>query len=233
MASKDRWWDQYYVRYFVGTAVAIPLLILLAKAPAWGKDAATLCKPDWLNAAGIAAGGLAFCYLASTPILMLHTARAVFWKQLSWFRVAAAALAVFTAICAWLLLFPPTAEVNQRLLLIPFFAVTVAQVLALSPFIFGSGFSGCRNFYAAIAKYRATPATHSTPHSEFIESYRHLREHGNAVSIVTMEFVLAIALYATAGSLRSSALVVLAWLLPSAFAWFAGTWLEGSIDEPI
>jgi hypothetical protein len=236
MSTTNRWWEQYYVRYFVGTAVAIPLIILLAKSSSWSNAASALTVPNWLNATGVAAGGLAFCYLASTPILTMHMARSVVWKRAGFFQMAAGLLGAFTGICVALLFIPHTSltpALRRLILLIPFLAVTAIQVGGLLTFVFRPGLTRSRDFYSTLARYRATPSTHPTPHSEFIESYRHLREHGNAVSIVTMELILAIALYAVAGSLISSGLILLAWLLPSAFAWFVGTWLEGSIDDPI
>jgi len=61
--------------------------------------------------------------------------------------------------------------------------------------------------------------------AEYIESYRHLREHGNALLIIMMEAILSLAI-GGAPSLLSCGLLVFVWILPATFAWFLGTWLE-------
>lgn len=232
MSSKEGWWEQYYVRYFVGTAVAIPLLILLAQKSDWKIALSEFSAPAWLDAAGVATGGLAFCYLASTPILTLHMARSAFWKKAPLFQVVAVLLAILAITSAIYVLqpSPPVVEEEQQfLLLVPFLVVTALQVLGLLTFAFPRGLKASKKFYVSLAKSRASAAP-DTIQAEYVESYRHLREHGNAVSIVTMELILALALYATAGSVRSTCLVLFTWLLPSVFAWFVGTWLEGHVD---
>lgn len=76
MAEDSRWWDKYYVRYFVGTVYAVPLLVALQKDAIPDSAISHLPEDKWVNAAVITAAGLAFCYLASAPVLLLHTLRA-------------------------------------------------------------------------------------------------------------------------------------------------------------
>lgn len=87
MKSKNdsRWWEFYFVRYFVGTALGAIIILFLAASdsPTFSNHGALAevlksFKPDkfesgylWL----LAIVGLAYCYLASSPVLVLHATR--------------------------------------------------------------------------------------------------------------------------------------------------------------
>ncbi len=74
-----------------------------------------------------------------------------------------------------------------------------------------------------------------------VDSYKHLREHGNSFFIVTLEVVLAIILF-TAGNFDAAVgaaasatkepyvlpyiWIVLIWILPAALVWLVGTLIE-------
>jgi magnesium-transporting ATPase (P-type) len=86
-------------------------------------------------------------------------------------------------------------------------------------------------FYDKLAKKR-------TDHPQFVESYRHMREHGNSVLIVLGEFFLTFCLWEIhpSNSSESSVLlyfgVILAiWLIPSGLVWMVGTQLERHLTE--
>jgi hypothetical protein len=74
--SNARWWEQYTVRYFVCTVVEAAILFVL-------RDKATLhCEiariipsfaaVDAKQASAVVAMGLAYCYIASAPVLTLQ-----------------------------------------------------------------------------------------------------------------------------------------------------------------
>jgi len=64
--------------------------------------------------------------------------------------------------------------------------------------------------------------------AEFVDSYRHLREHGNAFYIVIMELLLAIPLYIFSLYKNWFLFVVTLglWLVPGAICWYLGNALE-------
>jgi hypothetical protein len=70
---------------------------------------------------------------------------------------------------------------------------------------------------------------------DFVESYRHMREHGNAVSIVVFELLLAFIFWSlrpvgtvsgNAVSLGRISVIMAIWITPSALVWLLGSSLE-------
>jgi hypothetical protein len=84
-------------------------------------------------------------------------------------------------------------------------------------------------FYDRLSKQR------KARQDEFVQSYRHMREHGNAVSIVIFELVLAF-IFWSLRPLSSGAgngilvgrvgLILAVWLTPAALVWLIGSSLE-------
>lgn len=77
-----RWWESYLVRYFVGFIVGIACVSLITHELCIAADAATFFrtngvnKPDWSAIVFLVAlAGLGYCYIASTPITVLHAGR--------------------------------------------------------------------------------------------------------------------------------------------------------------
>ncbi|MBS7806951.1 hypothetical protein [Variovorax sp. PCZ-1] len=85
--ANNRWWESYLVRYFLGFIVGALCVVVLAwhfgLAKSWielTKAASTgdkeSLKLDWTAASFVVALlGLGYCYLASTPITVLHAGR--------------------------------------------------------------------------------------------------------------------------------------------------------------
>lgn len=90
--ANNRWWESYLVRYFLGFIVGMFCVVVLAwkfgrldewltisKAVAAGTSTESgkqPVKPDWSYVSFAAALlGLGYCYLASTPITVLHAGR--------------------------------------------------------------------------------------------------------------------------------------------------------------
>lgn len=84
-------------------------------------------------------------------------------------------------------------------------------------------------FYEKLARRRATDNSRDET-SEYVESYRHLREHGNAFAIILVEGSLTLTLLSTR-DVYSFIGALVAWILPCACIWPLGTWLE-SKDPP-
>src|SRR5258708_5610685 len=77
--SSGKWWDQYYVRYFVGTVVGVAIIFTLRDHAYLACDFRKIV-PDFDSiTAGqltvVATAGLAYCYMASAPVLALHAIR--------------------------------------------------------------------------------------------------------------------------------------------------------------
>lgn len=204
----------------------------------------------------VAIGGLAFCYIASAPILLLHTMRAKIPRTPATYKSVLAAIVV-TAVLALIALWRIDPKVQSPgesvLLLVPFGVVVMAQISLLlygiwrkaaqsvvpgpqpSPAI-APHIEQVTNFYVDLASRRAkafkrpdnTPT--ATARAEYVESYRHLREHGNAVLILVAEAILALALlYSTA--FVTAVLIIVLWVLPATIVWPMATWLEASLDS--
>lgn len=107
----------------------------------------------------------------------------------------------------------------------PYVVVVVLQLILLLP-----GLGAVRGFYHKLATDRAGKGDDAKV-EEYVQSYRHLREHGNAFLIILMEVTLAAAMYAAESTILLFNLVVI-WILPATFSWFLGTWLEFGFPAP-
>lgn len=233
-------WEYYAVRYFVGTVIGAALVAFLNSEPGspfegsltilWGAKDST-----FLGLSLVAALGLAFCYVASSPILTLHATRAHLCASVqrttkrSYATYILIVLAVAIAASALWKVLPPTAAMATALVL----GVQSALVLIAM----WTRFSVVEHFYRdlAIARAKVMHEKKAPPTSgmEFITSCRHLREHGNAFLIVLLEGILAYALLHS--PTKSCAMIILAvWLLPAATVWLLGTVLESRfISKPL
>lgn len=128
--------------------------------------------------------------------------------------------AVLALIALWRIDPKVQSPVESVLLLVPFGVVVMAQISlplygiwrkaaqsvvpgpqpspAIAPHI-----EQVTNFYVDLASRRAEafkrPDNTPTARAEYVESYRHLREHGNAVLILVAEAILALALLCSMG----------------------------------
>jgi hypothetical protein len=237
MAEKSRWWDHYYVRYFVGSVFAIPLMLALSKTAAVKALGDIAGEDKFLNATVLAAAGLAFCYVASAPILLLHATRAPRSKVNSaptklglgskLFAIGILALAV--ALGAWIV--HDLARPIENPVWFSFVPMTLVVVLQ-AVLILRTPTAAIVEFYSDLAEDRAEDP--ETPlgrkRKEYITSYRDMREHGNALLILVMEGVLTAALLqATSPSILLAMLML--WVMPAASAWFIATVLEANLGK--
>jgi hypothetical protein len=262
MESNNRWWDYYYVRYFVGAIAGSVLFFgaLISNDPLWHQvqtwfpateEGVTTVKI--LNGSATAAietlvalgtAGLAYCYLASAPVLLLHALRERLGGKsapLMYTKVVISAITVGALLFLSLILFSCKATITPAWCrFLPYALIVVIQmvlVLSANP-------ERIRAHYDELSRKRAraftklrevhesatnkeikSERTIVSAESELIQSYRHLREHGNAFLIVSLEAVLAYAL-SGAPSFYAFGLMIFAWILPATFTWFLGTYLE-------
>lgn len=226
----NKWWEYYAVRYFVGTVTGALIVAFLNSHPGSPYETGLAAFGEFkdstiLGVSLIAAVGFAFCYIASAPILTLHATRA--HLQLSvlkshWGKQSFAILAsIVISVCGASLMLPLLAASMVGII------IGIQLFLLLSALF--TNFSKIESFYNSIASVRAkaTPKKDDPPteNGEYITSYRHLREHGNAFSIVVLELVLAYSLYKLHNTTCAPVLVLL-WVLPATSTWFIGTILE-------
>lgn len=236
--KSNRWWEFYFIRYFVGSVLGSLVVMALAFHPASGladvianlfdfEDASLLkLKSDhfWV----IFSFGVAFCYIASAPILVMHALRVQLDFQSdtnlstrAWvFRIVVLAIPLSIA---WLLFGNNIAKTG-------FFSaygmVVTFQLALLAPAV-SNKFENIFNFYKSLAKDRAKEAD---ARKQYIESYRHLREHGNAFLIIFFELVLGSALFVSS-SLSEALIAVTFWITPTLTIWLLGTYLESKVNN--
>ncbi len=244
-----RWWEYYYVRYFVGTVYAIPLMYVLVRQ---FPQAGDWTSNKWTSSAVLVTAGLAYCYIASAPILVMHAVRThVVWPLKSSRAVAGCLIAVVTILLgtASIMVFAPAwlGGRKETLLAIPAILVLLVQIVGLfrvdllrpsKRLAQGAADQSILTLYQELARARANRRPY-TATREYVESYKHLREHGNAMGIVLLETVLALALWPAVRkcgcqwdrAAMTGFLLMAAWVTPAIYAWFVGTWLEAKPGE--
>lgn len=239
-----------------------------------------LDSPSLLLLAGF---GLAYCYIASAPILVFHAGRFLLTTDKNKCRFLRRSLcrAFCLALCAgcrpeksfatYLRRALRAARKPQnttaiwldrviRLALIPllltlvfycYFAPTdeATRYLYTLVFLIYSllTWTQCRIIFGGLFKpkellgfYKALDSKRQRHRGDLVESYKHLREHGNSFAIVVLEIILAMLIYLAAifpknpipGSAMSNIiLILLVWVTPAAFVWLIGTRLERAFSE--
>ena len=242
-----RWWEFYAVRYGMGTVVGGVVFFLLCntnpalKPMLFGAEAGKIDGPLLTLLAGY---GLAYCYIASAPILVFHAGRFLFdisqgakasrWRVLVLFVPPAIATLIFfctrTSTGATLYFFSAVFAL-AAIVLWPQYLTIIFTLLRTKELL---------KFYEKLAGKRESAK------GGIVDSYKHLREHGNSFFIVTLEVFLAIILF-TAGNFDATAgaavaptkdahvlpyfLIILVWILPAALVWLVGTLIERQFCE--
>lgn len=234
---ENKWWEYYAVRYFVGTVVGAIIIAYLNSHSCLLKDSLNdfvkFKDSAFLGVGQLAALGFAFCYIASAPVLTLHATRAHIRcstvKKSPFINIVPLAMSMLVIFVYARSFMPLSAAL--------IFGVVVGSQIGLILAAIISKFRHVEEFYRVLAINRASanskkddPATASL---EYVTSYRHLREHGNAMTIVVLEGLLAYFLL-TLPSLDHAIIVIAIWLLPATTAWLFGTVLESRfVTEPV
>ena len=238
-----RWWEFYAVRYAMGTVVgAVAFSFLCSQRPetqsflfgTFTSNAISLETPRLIL---LGVYGLIYCYIASAPILVFHASRFLLNPDASKKRVSVCSsiYAVFPALCgivAW------WAAFHHKIPGKPLFVFTAFGLgLLLELEAFGVYLSVARNrqffeFYDQLARRR------DSAKGEIVDSYRHLREHGNSFFIVFLEIALAVVLFEALKLAPSSVTgntetvtttwlaVLVIWIVPAVFVWLISTLFE-------
>jgi hypothetical protein len=220
------WWQQYTVRYFIGTIVGIFVIFLLrAHGPLHCEIASLIPRLEDIDAKkliAVAALGLAYCYVASAPILTLHAVRGSVKMDSGWFNIAM--LALVTA-PIWMMFG------------VDHYGVAPLQVTALVIIVGGQcllivlaslgRFRRLKQFYDDLVEARLY---NWSTKRDYVDSYRHLREHGNALAIVFCELALG-AILSTVQTGRDGLVVIALWVAPGAWCWVVGSVLEAHFAQ--
>jgi len=223
-ANNSRWWETYLVRYITGAVVGAVIVyqILLVS----DISLASHPFPKWFELKTetlilLGAIGFAYCYIASAPITFLHAIR-VGGEGAARARVLVPIVLIVSVPVLLMFLMEKFSEhiVIGSVILYLFLS---ACWIAIGLRVFG--FPGWEKSYECLVDARSKQLEKST---EFVDTYRHLREHGNAFYIVLMELVLAMPLYIFAHSKNWVLFVVTVglWLIPGAICWYLGNALE-------
>jgi len=229
--ANGSWWETYVIRYFVGTVVGGAILLFLngnegsSLSDSFLPGIKTLSALDTGLLIVIAAAGLAYCYLASAPILVLHASRACLLpsnkRVMNWTLGPYFALILIGMIIFLWIYWNEKKSINFILSLSALLLVLGLQLIPLSIAMWNRG-EISHKFYSELTTARATQLPKS---QEYKQSYRHLREHGNAFAILFFEGVLGIILFGLSST--SLALIcILVWVIPAAAVWLYGTLLE-------
>lgn len=234
--DSKKWWEQYYVRYFVGTIMGAAIIFAL-KNNAATRDklfsfVPSLGEIDAGKLSAVIAAGLAYSYIASAPILTLHSLRGdwglgrrspTFWMA-----------AMFCYLITMLAILLPdyvyggndSETVNAGWTVgVGLLVLTLALQMTFMFRAAINGFSRIIDFYRRLVVQRRIDKKTG---GEFVDSYRHLREHGNAKSIVLFEVILGFILSVARSKTEFVAFIVL-WLLPSSLTWLIGNILESDL----
>lgn len=218
------------MRYALGVGIGTPVVALLWKTYANALSphvripspfAGTISALLW------AAAGMAYCYVASVPMLTLHSTRRLLRR---------------TPFSVYMLFFSLTAIliIAAVLDIALFDKVIVLQIAGFCALIS----IACAQLVSIMLVLKDPSETHHfydqlglsrKLHPDYVESYRHMREHGNSISIVLCELLLAFVLWSlkpipSAGN--STALVARVgiilgvWLAPASLVWLIGSSLE-------
>lgn len=231
--SSSRWWEYYVVRYFIGTIVGAGAILMFNEESASPLKGTLFPAISSFKDAGLhhllvlVALGLSYCYIASAPILTIHALRAeIEFNGKRWFSLASVwFVVIFFTLIVGVHLFLPLPLWSWRFFAIIFVCLILALQLTLIVEAKRNHFKKITNFYWALSTARASPATQV---QEYVESYRHLREHGNAFAIIIFELGFALAAISVP-SISMLAILLLLWVIPAAAVWFIGTILEAKL----
>jgi hypothetical protein len=187
----------------------------------------------------LAAYGVAYCYLASAPVLIFHACRCLFWTKNKEIGVINSlkrnwSIIIFPTIgglIGWFGSKDYVVSAWKSAAGAIFVAILTVQVVMILRVFYKNRIS---EFYKELIEER-----NKDKHKQFVESYRHLREHGNSFFIVFFEFILGLILFSYSNigttvatsptpesTVRGLVIIIFTWAFPGLIAWFIGCRLE-------
>jgi len=245
--NDSHWWEFYGVRYAQGTVVGAMIIFFLFTQNESLKK--LLFIPSEAKDFGmshlilLAVYGLAYCYIASAPILIMHAGRGLLFKSPTNPNPNRGLLTRLFLRCVLPLLLTgiylictketKTDKSMEATAVFVFSLLVVLQIQILVS-IFKTSWKETIGYYSAVVEKRE-----EFKNSSYIESYKHIREHGNSFLIVTFEFFLAFPIFvfvsqpsiSSEDSIKHLLTIVLLWVLPAATIWAFGNKLESNLQS--
>jgi hypothetical protein len=183
--------------------------------------------------------GLTYCYVASAPILVMHAGRGLLFKSPTnptpqkgiVFR-AIGFLAIALPLPIYFLTTRGCSQLTEAIALL-IYSLSIAFQIVILADIFYFRWKETIDYSVAIIKKRELPEF-----AGYVESYKHLREHGNSFFIVFLEFILAIPIFFFVSnpivdaedSVRRLFMIIFVWVIPAAGIWAFGNKLEKNLQ---
>jgi hypothetical protein len=237
-----RWWENYLVRYLVPTIVGMGCLQWLSRRSGIDLTLFLTIPKDVQNIRteqliSWFLFGMLFCYVASYPVLVMHATRMLDFRGRAG-RVCGTSL---WGSYGLILLISPTVLIAAMFQLpeISIVAVAVLTTVHLRRlYVVGTFFhkeesgnieeySWAYRFYLHLGERRGgakkDTTSKGTPspetRAELVESYRHLREHGNSALILIFEMILTGILYSIFARYSNQPDVAFTWLVVVLVVW--------------
>ncbi|MFZ6820042.1 hypothetical protein [Undibacterium sp. Ji22W] len=243
--STSKWWEFYTVRYAVGTVIgAILFYTMCTKTPILKPLLLDINFKDFnaQNSLLLIAYGLTFCYIASAPILVFHAGRFLLVLRNSEAKWLGLLRLVFIPLFPTIIVYCKLKNLNSANGLTFFFGLTAYVAFFLLFNQLRTIFKILLDSSAMYAFYRALTEKRSKAKGGIVDSYKHMREHGNSFLIVTLEIVLTVLLYSLGKICEASGitedqtiayftLFTFLWILPASLVWVVGNCLEREFSE--
>lgn len=235
----SRWWEFNLVKYFLGTLVGSFIVYLLFNnfvdslggiEGDYPKIYNYLCYlqniNEKYNQLFFLGSGFVFCYFSSAPILVFHATRLRKKKNCKEnfdFLILNIVVSLLALIIGLILISNLEIFLENQIITILsvliVFSVFQITLLCLSKKnnLIDLNKNLTRNREKAILGRKT-----------YVESYKHLREHGNAFFIVILEILLGLILY----QIKTPEMMItciLVWILPGSLIWFFGNFLESDL----
>ncbi|WP_314925491.1 hypothetical protein [Aeromonas piscicola] len=232
--NQEQWWSFYLVRYAQGTVFGAIIVFFLFSQNIALKP--LLFIPNYGNNFGIShlillgIYGLAYCYISSAPILVLHAARALLFKEKRTNKTSKSCtviiLITLTGVAAILIYMVCDERIETYALFAALLYLFIISMQFYALIKIKSNWTDIINYYNVVTKARGCNA-------EYVESYRHIREHANSFMIIIFQLALAIPIHAFTYNLHDVESIIkniyfifLLWVIPPACIWIFGQGLE-------
>jgi hypothetical protein len=242
--NSGHWWEFYGVRYAQGTVVgAMIVFFLFSQNEALKKILFIPSDPKYFGMPHLillAVYGLAYCYIASAPILILHAQRGLLFKSPinpnpSEGAISRRLWVLLPSLVITVIYYCFSANENKipRCSAVFLYIMLISMQINILFDIFLKSWKKTIDYYLVIVEKRD-----KYKNSSYVESYKHIREHGNSFLIVLFQFLLAFIIFvfvsepavSNADSIRYLLIIVPFWVAPAAIIWLFGNKLENNLQ---
>ena len=236
--NSQQWIETYVIRYTIGTILGAAIIYILCTRHAnlapllLGLD---VTKIENSHMFLLLAYGLCFCYIASGPVLILHAGRfypRLINKDVPKIKNLNSGI-LFGGPIVFMLAYMWISYPSFSIL--SFFELSLASLMIWGQyFVVAHIFLYKDYFYDFYQKLSVARAKNEN--QELVNSYRKLKDHGNAFMILFCEIALGVLLDWTNGFeemyIFSNLMLLILWIVPSAAIWIGATNIEYSLVYP-